>query len=54
MFKEDPPRSWRAYPRGISSEHDSGSLLAWAVRRAGGKPIGGRAVWLPQKAEEWL
>jgi hypothetical protein len=44
IFKEDEPGSRRAYRSGISSEHDSGSLLAWALRRAGEKPAGGRAV----------
>ncbi|MEO7860708.1 MAG: hypothetical protein ABIU05_09725, partial [Nitrospirales bacterium] len=44
IFKEDEPGSRRAYRSGISSEHDSGSLLAWAVPRAGEKPAGGRAV----------
>ena len=29
---------------GISSEHDSGSMLAWAVPRAGEKPAVRRAV----------
>ena len=44
IFKGDKPGSRRAYRRGNSSEHDSGSLLAWAVPRAGEKPAGGRAV----------
>ena len=44
IFKGDEPGSRRAYRSGISSEHDSGSLLAWAVPRAGEKPAGGRAV----------
>ena len=44
IFREDEPGSRRAYRSGISSEHDSSSLLAWAVPRAGEKPAGGRAV----------
>jgi len=44
FLRGDEPGSRRAYRSGISSEHDSGSLLAWAVPRAGEKPAGGRAV----------
>ena len=44
MCQGDEPGSRRAYQRGISSAHDSGSWLAWVMPRAGEKPAGGRAV----------
>lgn len=39
---------------GTSSAHDSGSLLAGALRRAGAKPAGGRAVKATTKTGECL